>query len=54
MPRPSSHKAKALLGQPERSFEEGSTTDVASMGHFKLVGSYIATDPGGGCNTRRQ
>ena len=23
----SSHKAKALLGQPERSFEEGSTTD---------------------------
>ena len=26
-PRPSSCKAKALLGKPERSFEEGSTTD---------------------------
>ena len=32
MPRPSSHKAKAPLGQPERSFEEGSTTDGCKHG----------------------
>jgi len=32
MPRPSSRKAEALLGQPERSFEEGSTTDGCKHG----------------------
>jgi len=31
MPRPSSHKAKAPLGQPERYFE-GSTTDGCKHG----------------------
>jgi len=32
MPRPSSRKAKAPLGQPEHSFEEGSTTDGCKHG----------------------
>jgi len=32
MPRPSSHKAKAPLGQPERSFKEGSTTNGCKHG----------------------
>jgi len=35
MPRPSSHKAKALLGQPERSLEEGSITDGRKHGTFQ-------------------
>ena len=39
MPRPSSHKAKALLGQPERSFEEGSTTDGCKHGTLGLSGA---------------
>jgi len=32
MPRASSHKAKAPLGQPERSFKEGSTSDGSKHG----------------------
>jgi len=32
MARPSSRKAKAPLGQPERSSEEGSTTDGCKHG----------------------
>jgi len=32
MPRPSSGKAKVPLGQPERSFKEGSTTDGCKHG----------------------
>jgi len=44
MPRPSSHKAKAPLGQPERYFEEGSTTDGCK--HGTLQACRELKDPG--------
>ena len=50
-----SEHAKTILPQwePERSFEEGSTTDGCKHGTLQACRE-LATDPGGGCSTRRQ
>jgi len=43
MPKPSSHKAKAPLGQPERSFE-GSTTGGCKHGTLQACRALTAQE----------
>jgi len=57
MPRPSFRKAKALLGQPERSFKEGSTTGGCKHGTLQACQELQTQEEAvvpEGSSTRRQ